>query len=355
VALPSFTGSMLDSIIRQDTPSFRSALFYFVCVNVGLGLVAGCARLCLLAVAQQMEQSLRTRLFERILGQGVEYFDGATTGDLLAKLHDDTRSVLAPVKYTLSSVLGAALGVVGGLAMCLRVSWRLSMLSVTVLGPLTMVTAVYSAWASGLWSRVWGISSTLQETARESFSLIRTIRAFGREEAQAEEYRRNSAEKRRLGMLDAWATGGSAALAQYLELALQALVMTYGGLAILEHTDELTVGALVTFQLYWAMLSSGFQNLFDQLGEFSKAAGAAQRVLELLERLPEVDPDAGEPIGEGGIGDIELNDVWFRYKARPDTLVLRGVSLRIPRGSVVALVGRSGGGKSTIVALLAGA
>ncbi len=71
-------------------------------------------------------------------------------------------------------------------------------------------------------------------------------------------------------MLDAWATGGSAALAQYLELALQALVMTYGGLAILQGTDQLTVGALVTFQLYWGMLSAGFTNLFDQLGEFSK-------------------------------------------------------------------------------------
>ena len=166
VALPSFTGSMLDSIIRGDMASFRAALLYFVGINVVLGLVAGCARLCLLAVSQQMEQALRTRLFERILSQSVEFFDGVTTGDLLAKLHDDTRSVLAPVKYTLASVLGSALGVVGGLAMCLRVSWRLSMLSVTVLGPLTMVTAIYSGWAAGLWSRMWGIGSTLQVRLR---------------------------------------------------------------------------------------------------------------------------------------------------------------------------------------------
>ncbi len=354
VALPSFTGAMLDAIIHSQMAAFHSALLFFIAINVALGLVSGFARLCFLAVSQQMEQTLRTRVFERILLQNIEFFDTATSGDLLAKLHDDTRSVLAPVKYTLSSVLGALLGVAGGLIMCLNVSWRLSMLSFAILGPLTMITTIYSAWASKLWSRVWGIHSTMQETARESFSLIRTIRAFGREQAQVDDYCKSSREKRRLGMLDAWATGGSAALAQYLELALQTLVLSYGGLAILSGTDQLTVGSLVTFQLYWSMLSSGFQNLFDQLGEFSKAAGAAQRVIELLERLPAVDPEAGTRLGEEGIGDIEMKDVWFRYKSRPDSMVLKGVSLKIKRGSVIALVGRSGGGKSTIVSLLSG-
>lgn len=112
----------------------------------------------------------------------------------------------------------------------------------------------------------------------------------------------------------------------------------------------MTIGNLITFQLYWGILSASFNGITDQLNSFVKAAGAAQRVVRLLDTLPDIDPLAGEPISR--VGDVELRDVAFRYSSRPENVVLKNVSLTIPRGSVVALVGRSGGGKSTIVSLL---
>jgi ATP-binding cassette subfamily B protein len=236
--------------------------------------------------------------------------------------------------------------------MVLYVSWRLSVLSFTILGPLTMLMSVYSTWASKLFSQFWGLHSTLSETAEQSFSLIRTVRMFGREQFQLGRYNDTALEKKKIGIRDAWMSGGTSLISKYLELALQALVLTYGGISILRGRNDLTIGGLITFQLYWNMLSNSFQSIFSQITSFTKASGAAQRVIHLLQKLPQVDPNEGLEVSE--IGDIVLENVFFRYKSRPDNMVLKGVSLKIPKGSVVALVGKSGGGKSTIVSLLCG-
>ncbi len=86
--------------------------------------------------------------------QSIDFFDNATTGDLIAKLNDDVRNFLSPVAYSVPRVFGAVLTLAGGLVMCLRTSWRLSLLAFTILGPLTVVTSAYSKWAAKLWS-VW--------------------------------------------------------------------------------------------------------------------------------------------------------------------------------------------------------
>jgi ABC-type multidrug transport system fused ATPase/permease subunit len=353
IMVPSYTGQILDSIIRANVEDFKTALVYFVSLNVVMGCVAGGSKLLFTTVFQRFDRGLKTLLFRRILSQDIEFFDNSSTGDLLMKLQDDTRMMLSPIQYYLASVLGFMLSLVGGFIMCVRTSFRLSILAFTILGPLSMIVYVYSSWASVLNSSMRGLTSSMSDTAKESFSLIRTIRTFGRERVQEQRYNDFASDRLNMGMKDAFASAGAESLSSYLELALHALVLVYGGFSILSARNELTIGGLITFQLYWAMLSSAFQGLTDQLSQFSKASGAAQRVIELLERLPEIDPDDGIPITEP-LGDIELHDVWFSYKARPENMVLKGVSLKIPRGAVCALVGRSGGGKSTIVSLLCG-
>jgi ABC-type multidrug transport system fused ATPase/permease subunit len=353
IMVPNYTGQILDSIIRGNVGDFKTALIYFISINVVMGFVAGASKLLFNAVFQRFDRGLKTLLFRRILSQDIEFFDNSSTGDLLVKLQDDTRMMLSPIQYYLASVLGFILSLIGGFIMCVRTSFRLSILAFTILGPLSMIVYAYSSWASVLNSSMRGLTSSMSDTAKESFSLIRTIRTFGRERVQEQQYNDFVSDRLNMGVKDAFAAAGAESLSSYLELALHALVLVYGGFSILSARNELTIGGLITFQLYWAMLSSAFQGLMDQLSQFSKASGAAQRVIELLERLPEIDPDAGIPITEP-LGDIELHDVWFSYKARPENMVLKGVSLKLPRGSVCALVGRSGGGKSTIVSLLCG-
>lgn len=181
VMIPRYTGNILDSVVpghdNTNGASFRASLTAFIAFNVVLGVMSGLSGLMFAIVSQRMQVNLRKTMFQRILSQSIDFFDNATTGDLLASLNDDVRNMLGPVQIYVPRLFGAVLTLAGGLVMCLQTSWRLSLLAFTILGPLTMVTSTYSTWASALWSRMWGINSSMTDTAKEAFSNIRTIRA----------------------------------------------------------------------------------------------------------------------------------------------------------------------------------
>ena len=121
----------------------------------------------------------------------------------------------------------------------------------------------------------------------------------------------------------------------------------------IDHPDRLSVGKLITFQLYWGMINGAYQSLTGVVASLTRAGGAATRVITLLESLPDIDPTLGLDVNASTMdGELILKDVNFHYQMRPDNKVLRGISLHIKKGTVVALVGRSGSGKSTIINLL---
>merc|ERR1719215_437491 len=115
----------------------------------------------------------------------------------------------------------------------------------------------------------------------------------------------------------------------------------------------MTVGNLITFQLYWNMMNSAFISLSNVFNDLIRASSAAERVFSIMDARPDVDPDAGDLVDrEKVVGSLELCGLQFRYKTRPENLVLKGVDLAMQPDTVTALVGKSGGGKSTLVHLL---
>jgi hypothetical protein len=109
-----------------------------------------------------------------------------------------------------------------------------------------------------------------------------------------------------------------------------------------DHAGSLTVGKLIAFQLQWGLMNSAYSALISVLNSFTRASGAAQRVLTLMDNLPDIDPNSG--IKPDAIhGDIKINDLYFHYQMRPDQKVLNGVNLHIKPNTVTALVGKSGG------------
>ena len=161
-----------------------------------------------------------------------------------------------------------------------------------------------------------------------------------------------------------------------MDLGAGVLILAVGGLLILNDTSSLTVGALVAFQLYWNMLNNAYQSLQNIVTGFTRAAAAAERVFTLLDMLPDIDNKEGVPLSRDEVrGELVLKDVTFFYQMRPERIVLNKLNLRIPpvrlsfehflfllskhthtqthtQGSTVALVGRSGGGKTTLIHML---
>ena len=158
----------------------------------------------------------------------------------------------------------------------------------------------------------------------------------------------------RKGIRDAIFGAFSSAFNSYLDLGAGVLILWYGGSIAMEPDKHLiTVGKLITYQLYWNMLNNSMQALNNVLNQFTRAAGAAERVLSLVDLEPDIDPKGGAP-AEIAIRawSIEFVDVVFRYQMRPLQTVLDGMSFRVEAGQVCALVGKSGGGKSTMVHLM---
>ena len=167
------------------------------------------------------------------------------------------------------------------------------------------------------------------------------------------------------GIKDSWASAGTFALTSYIDQAISVLLLWYGGSVVMDDPQLLSVGQLITFQLYWNLINTSYQNLAGVASSFTRAGGAAQRVMTLLDNLPDIDPYKGEPIPHIN-GDLAIENVEFFYQMRPDAKILKGIGLKIAAGEVCALVGtkksmsfltyifkgRSGGGKSTIIGLL---
>jgi len=155
------------------------------------------------------------------------------------------------------------------------------------------------------------------------------------------------------GLMNAIASTATFALTNYLDLGAGVLILYFGGMSILNHNhSELTIGKLITFQLYWNMINSAYKGLQNVLTAFTRGAGAAQRVLTLLDNIGDKPHNLYSGLVAELDGNIFIENVHFHYKSRPENAVLQGIDLKVKPGQVIALVGRSGGGKSTLVHLL---
>lgn len=180
--------------------------------------------------------------------------------------------------------------------------------------------------------------------ATEALGNIRTVKAFTTEEYEQDKYDEANKSALEKGIQDAFGGAGMYAINSYLELGASVLILWYGGSMAMDDKHEMTPGRLITYQLYWNMLNTSYKSLLDIVTQFTRAAGAAQRVFSLMDSLPDIDIKSGRKVPMGSlIGSVELKNVSFSYQMRPDASVLNGINLTIPAGTTCALVGKSGG------------
>lgn len=191
--------------------------------------------------------------------------------------------------------------------------------------------------------------------ATQAISNIRTVRIFGAEDMELQRFERYLTKVYELDMLDSWVRVLNETLTSYLDLGLGFFVLWYGGEVIIHGSQRgLTIGMLITFQLYWNMMKNAFNGLNSVISSLLRAMSASQRVLDLLGSEPTIHPWRGaELAAEHAEGTLILEGVVFHYvEKRSERPVINNISLAITAGQTTALVGKSGSGKSTIISLL---
>ncbi|NOK16487.1 ABC transporter ATP-binding protein [Corallococcus carmarthensis] len=302
-----------------------------------------------LTAGERIVNRLREQLYRSLLHQDIAFFDTHKTGELTSRLSSDTATIQGVVSSNISVLLRNIIVLMGGVGFLLYTSLKLALVILLVVPAMAFGAVLYGRGVRNLARQVQGMHGASHQVATESLSAIRTVRMFAAEDTEVRRYsealQRAFALTRRQLRASGFFSGGGV----FGAYAAVALVFWYGGRLV--HQHQLTVGALTSFLVYTLLVAMALSALGDLWGDLMKATGATERVFEIIDRKPAF-PTRGGLRPERMEGRLEVEDVHFRYPARPDSPVLQGLELAVNPGEAVAVVGPSGGGKSTLVALL---
>jgi ATP-binding cassette subfamily B protein len=301
------------------------------------------------AAGERIVSRLRQTLFQSIIKQEMAFFDQRQTGELMSRLASDATLIQQAVTLHLSSFLQNLAIAMGGFILLIHASQDMS-LGFLAMVPVMVMGASYFGKRIQRFARegqdAWGRSASI---AAETISGIRTVRSFTQESGEAQRYAWAILNAMHLGRLRIQNIAIFIALGSLIGAATISAVLWYGGRLVM--TGKMTLGDLTSFLLYAMAVTVALGGLGSLWTEFMSTLGASERVFELLDR------DPGIPLAQGIIppsieGQVQFQRVSFHYPTRPGITILQDLSFTAQPGEVVAFVGPSGGGKSTIAALL---
>lgn len=354
IAFPFCIGKVIDIIYTSSSNEELRANLNWICkVLTGVVVIGGFAnfgRVYLMnSSAQRIINSLRKQAHASLMQQEVAFFDRNRTGDLITRLSSDTALVGMSLTQNISDGLRSAVAVFGGVGMMLYTSPQLSMVGLSVVPPVAVISFAFARRLRHVAADVQTRLAESSAIAEEQLSHIRTVRAFTKESFEMNRYAEGLSR-----LLDKVNTetrlravffGCTGATGNMIVLA----VLYYGG--ILMSDGRLSVGNLSSFLLYAAYVGVSIGGLGGFFTEATKALGASKKVWEIADRVPAL-PNYGGLTLPNIRGHVEFDNVTFAYPSRPEVDVLKKLNLAVPAGSVLAIVGPSGQGKSTLASLL---
>ncbi len=353
LAFPMVVRYLLDAAFIDKSRTVLDRIAVGLIVLFSIQALLNYAQTYLLsAVGERVVAGLRQELFSRLLTMPPGFFAERRTGELTSRLTTDIGLLQGVLSHQIAEFSRQMLALVGGIILLTLMQPRLTLTALAVV-PLVVGSALFFG------RRLRRMTTSVQDkvadataSAEEAFSQIRTVQSFVQEPAERKRYAERIGESVRAALSRAQIRGVFFGVLTFSTFVGIVIVLWQGGLLVLE--GQLTPGELVQFLLYTITIAAAIGALASFFSSYQEAVGAAQRVFEILETEPGIkDPPAPVSLPSPARGSVSFDRVSFRYS--PDTSAawtLQDIDLSCSPGEVVALVGPSGAGKTTLVSLL---
>jgi ATP-binding cassette subfamily B protein len=302
-------------------------------------------------LGERVTADLRRAVFDHLLSLPPGYFELTRTGEVISRLTNDTTMLETIIGSSVSMAIRNLLLMTGGLVMLALTSAKLTLLVLAGV-PVVLVPILYFGrrvrrLARASQDRVGDVGAYVDEALHE----IRTVQAYGHEQEDRREFG---------ARVEGAFTTALMRIRQRAFLVATVIVLVFGAVGVIlwigGHdvvAGRITAGQLSAFVFYAVIVAGSAGTLSEVIGDVQRAAGATERLFELLAIEPDIRaPERPVPLPERAQGTVALRDVTFHYPSRPDTPALAGFSLEVRAGEKVALVGPSGAGKTTVFQLL---
>ena len=314
------------------------------------GAVANYGRIIILRiVGERIVARLRSRLFRQTYIQNAEFFDANRTGDLISRLSSDTIIVGKSITQNLSDGLRAFVSGAAGFGLMAWVSVKLTGVLGLLFPPVAIGAFFYGRAIRNLSRTIQKNVGTLTKIAEERLGNVRTSQAFAGEILEVHRYNTQVRKIFELGKKESLISATFFSSTGFAGNMTILTLLYIGGSMVSNGT--ISIGELTSFLMYTAYAGSSLFGLSSFYSELMKGVGAASRLFELQDREPTISPTSGIPVNTAR-GPITFKNVTFSYPTRPAVKIFRDLDFTIPQGSNVAVVGPSGGGKSTIASLI---
>lgn len=349
LVLPSMAGGLLDNVfVHKDSNALNSTALVLVAVFFIQAVAMYIQGYTLTFTGERVVIDLRKKLYAHMQTLSLGFFNEQKTGDLISRLTNDVSTIQGAVTVSLVGVAQSLITLLGGIVVIIMRDWRLTLL-VLALFPILLgfggfVGKKLRRLSNAYQSELGAATAVLSEAVSNQ----KTVKAFTREEYEINQFNTKLDSTFRLARRRSQLQSAFAAAMTFLVFSSIALVLWYGGQEVI--AGHLSPGDLISTIIYMGVVAAPVGSLVSMYAEFQRAVGSTERIFQLMDEVPAVrDLPNAQPLPPVE-GHLLFDRVSFDYDEK--TPVLQNLSFETKPGQVVALVGPSGAGKTTIANLI---
>lgn len=325
---------------------------YYVYVGMGMGAAMFLQVTCFTISGERQVARIRKQYLKAILRQEVSFFDeGVNVGEVVESMSGEALLVQAAIGEKAGTFIQEITTFLVGLVIAFIRGWKLTLVMLSIIPPLVLSAATLHWLLSKMAAKGQSTYSEATTIVEQTVGSIRTVASFTGEIQAVDNYKVSLKKPYKSSIVESSAAGISLGCTYFLLYSSYALCIWFGSSLILK--DGYSGGDVIGVMFVVVISSSSAGKLSPCTIAFAAGQGAASKLFDKIHRKPEIDAyDSTGKILHDIRGDIELRDVYFSYPTRPDEQIFAGLSLSISSGTTVALVGKSGSGKSTVISLI---